>query len=930
MDQTPSGSSTVQVQQVQQPAKFSRYRSVRKAAAASAHHATSTVPPPLPTNPSSSNSAVASSQNESIQRSMSRYRHAKPTKIVTSIPPPPLPTLPASHQQQYADIESWVDATRKSQETTRFQAYSPEQDRDFAAGSFYDAPKQSPSQPASPRFGNFSRILGRSSMDWHRKKEEYSPPRSAGDAQPSPLKQAYSGERQHEVDGKYARAQPENAHASTSPLQHEHDQGEESSPMDVVRSTRDELLANERATAMHNGFNSGKKLVKGRGGLLSRIKGNDHSGSSKPHREAKGDLKTMISSPTLIDPKDLPSGLPDDTPISAVNAGERSVLVTCNDSFINLPITPTTKVQDVLHSAATCLTEDINPKTAVLMESFKPLGIERPLRRYEHVRDVMNSWDDDTQNYLEVVTAPEVGISDGLDVRSAPRKQPRDSTFHIYHCQRPGKWDKRYITLRADGQVLMAKKQGAETMNICHISDFDIYCPKKREYRRIKPPKKLCFVIKSQQKSNMFLTSDNFAHFFSLSDPDTGSQWYNVVQQWRSWYLVSVMGEGSKGDKPESHSPVKGASHNGANRFSTGSIQYPPGFFKPLVDMNVTTKEIVSRPTTPREEVLPAPKQPSANPKRTPLNSHSNTPLASAPTSPRSSYAPPDRAGVKKRERSQTTAGSKPPTSAEPFMSTGLLGRTYTVRQNAMREREREKELAEQNNPFTTHGLLNNIDTQTHSLDRSGHTSSGPPSRENTIRSPSSSHHHHHAKPIQKPLVDLTPTYQEPPQHARKGRGVAAQPGMLLVDIATGPERCPGAIIVPSATTWRKPTGQRSGTMSSQIRVPEHFAAAPRARQRSHTMRSTHHSGAAASTTSPPETPFIPTGLLAQSKVSHAQGSAQTGHGVATGNRNASGRPLLDVSEPSRFAEGSLLRSVEQSGTGEDGHGHGPVIDREK
>ncbi|EEP79130.1 predicted protein [Uncinocarpus reesii 1704] len=905
MHRTNDASSTVQVQQ---PAKFSRYRSVRKAAAAKQLPG-STAPPPLPTHPSSSNPGVAQPQNESIQRSMSRYRHAKPTKIVTSIPPPPPPPVPVAQIRQYADIENWIDNTESSQ----YEAPPLQPEHEAPVAPVYDAPKQSLSQPSSPKFGNFSRILGRNSLDRRRDGGDPSPPRSAGEMQ-SHLKAIYSPGPREEAEPKRTRGRPENIHIPTSPLQHAHVQDNPKSPVDVHKSTREELLANERAAAIHNAPSSSKKLVKERGGLLSRIKGVDPNSSSKTQRDAREDLKTLISSPKLIDPRDLPTGLPDDTPVSAVNAGERKVLVTCNDSFINLPITPTTKAQDLLYSAANCLSESIDPKTAVLMESFKQLGIERPLRRYEHVRDVMNSWDDDTQNHLEVVTAPDDSVSEGLDVRSAPRKQPKDATFQIYHCQRQGKWDKRFITVRSDGQVLMAKKQGAESTNICHMSDFDIYSPKKREYRRIKPPKKLCFVIKSQQKSNMFLTTDNFAHFFSMSDSESGWQWYNAVQQWRSWYLVSVMGEGSNDGKPEAQTGAKGVSHDSANRLSIGSATpYQLGSFKPLVDMDLLADEIAARPLTPSDEGPPTPKN-SSSIKATPIKSHSNSPLASAPTSPKRSHNPPNRATEKSRGRSQTTtARRKPPVDGEPFTSTGLLGRTYTVRQNAMRERE--KELAEQNNPFTANGLLNNLELPPRPSDPPVHTSSKPPSRENTIRSPPSSRHR--AKSIQqpqKPLVDLTPTYQEPPQHARKGRGVAAQPGTLLVDKATGPELCPGAIVVPSANTWRKP--QRSGTMSSHVQRPDHFAHSARARQRSNTMRTVHHP-AAISAVPLPDTPFIPTGLLAQNKVNHAQGSAQTGRGVATGARTA-GRPLLDVCQSSKFAEGSLLRSVEHHRAGDD------------
>ncbi|KAI1952736.1 hypothetical protein LOZ57_000816 [Ophidiomyces ophidiicola] len=937
MDQNYNASSVVEVQPVPQPPlKFSRYRSVRKAAAASAA-------PPLPPLPAASAhdlSGLAKTQsnhnnnNESIQRSMSRYRHAKPARIITSIPPPPVPQIPVSPHQTKSRIEDWVESTRVSQDIPRLDDLSLEQqDRnDLRSPSLRGIPSQSLSQPSSPRFRGFSRILGRASFDRRREKEDCISPTSLGHHH---HRLSYSAGHDANTQSKSLRRRPENIATPQSPLQQENTTDEETPLMDVKQLTLNEQLANERAAALHNGHSSNKKLVKGRGGFLSLFKGIDTSGSSRAQRDAREGLKNKISSPTLIEPKDLPSVLPDDTPVSAVNAGERKVLVTCNEAFVTLPITPSTKAQELLHSAFACLKENIDPKTAVLVESFKQLGLERPLRRYEHVRDVMNSWDSDEQNHFEIVPSSEGEEDDeALDIRFAPRKQPKDATFHIYHSHRAGKWDKRYITLRSDGRVLMAKKPGAEPTSICHMSDFDIYRLKSREYRRVKPPKRYCYVIKSQQKANLFVAGGNFAHSFSIGDTETAQAWYRSVQEWRSWYLVSIMGDSSD-CSPDLHASAGVRTSFHSNRFSIDSIPCQPNGFRP---MNSAAQAVPSKPPTPPDEAHPQTRRPLIL-GATSNNDYFNTPLPTAPSSPKRSLMHMERKPTVKRERSQTVSSrhqqQQPPAESEPFEPTGLLGRTYTLRQHAMREREREKEEeAEQLNPFTAHGLLSHLDMPTRSAERPIHTSSGPPSRASTVRSPPG---HRPRSSIQqqqlpKPLVDLTPTYQEAPQHTRKGRGITAPSGTPLIDIATGPDLCPGAIAVPSATTWRKPM-QRSGTMSSQTtRVPEPTTFAPpvpRDRQRSYTMRGTTSSYPRPLSANSPaslESPFIPTGLLAQAKVGHAQGSAETGRGVATGSRHGS-RPLLDMTEPSCFADGSLLRTVEQTGAGEDCR---PVIDREK
>ena len=228
----------------------------------------------------------------------------------------------------------------------------------------------------------------------------------------------------------------------------------------------------------------------------------------------------------------------------AVNAGERRVLVRCNDSSITLPVTPTTTAQDLLNSASVVMSEKIDPRIAVLVESFTQLGLERPIRRYEHIRDVLNSWDCDDQNVFFIM--PHSQRPEGLlETKGVPKSRPKDSSFIVYHSQKPGKWNKRCVNLRADGQMTVTKKEGdSDATNICHLSDFDIYGPTHKQTKKIRSPKKICFAVKSQQKSTMFLDSAamNFVHFISTSDWELGDKFYLAVQSWRSWYLVSKLG----------------------------------------------------------------------------------------------------------------------------------------------------------------------------------------------------------------------------------------------------------------------------------------------------------------------------------------------------------------------------------------------------
>ncbi|OJD12613.1 hypothetical protein AJ78_06818 [Emergomyces pasteurianus Ep9510] len=998
-----SSPTLIKPPQLQAPPKFSRYRSVRKAAeaqaiqnAAAQSFPTPSSPPPLPVNSKTSPPpSFAKTQNESIKRSMSRYRNAKPgaTKASDSVPPPPpLPAAVAlpSHPPTQGDCIQG-DQEREQHEVTLEEqdAGSPQRrDRVEKPSASYASCFQEAAQPASQinKNGGSSEV-GPVDHDTENAKSptEYSPSERnssiAGMEELRPRGSRTNADREHE-NAPSPTSESHNTPTTPSRLRTVVKPRKLDIPDSVQNITNEELAANERATAAHNGSKPRSHSIKGKSsGFLSRMKALDPTSSSKLNNNSsksnksssnnRGKLKPLISSPQPIRPEDVKVASGNEAPVSAVNAGERKVLVTCNDSFISLPISLSTQTQDLLYSAANCLSENIDPQSSILVEYFKQLGLERPLRRYEHIRDVMNSWESDSQNHLRVSRLPDKREREGLDVKSAPRKQPSESAFQLYHSQRPGKWEKRWITLRSDGQVVMAKKQGGESVNICHLSDFDIYSPTSREtVKRIKAPRKICFAVKSQQKSTMFLTTENFVHYFATDDEPAALEWYKAVQRWRSWYLVNVLGEGEANEKQSINSNPKSPRATGVQKTtsngrknSDASIPYQLGTFKPLLDLDISSWKI-----EPVENIVE--KQQPTPPKKAPI-------LPKAASVYARSIRPQKRPSTSVKKPKKELANESDP---DPFTSTGLLGRTYTQRKKALEDRERDPSQC----GFTGLGLLNNVGPEctTSPSDRSSRRSSRDHAIPPIPTSPngSASAAFSRSKSIKhkpKPLVDLTPVYQEPPQHARKGRGVTAESGLPLVEAATGPELPPGAIIIPSASTWRKPTlpttaaqpvqppaadiAQQQlssrppnitrGSGSIHHRPTTSHTTSIRHCQRAATVKNrsissnnnnnnndhyyNHDLGApvpAPDTTKAHESLFAPTGLLARSATTSTThpGWHDTGRGVATGDRNNFTRPMLDLSQDSQFAEGSLLREVEAGKVGKGARVPvpAPVIDR--
>ncbi|KAL3476434.1 hypothetical protein BJX99DRAFT_139405 [Aspergillus californicus] len=818
------------------PAKFSRYRSVRKAAFSNAQGMAplNTSIPPVPTY--SSTSAHLSQDTPdwtngsttTIKKSMSRYRRQKPSTPNSTSDAPPLPSLPVSPEEHGMSRAQPVTAADDSP-ARRSSRDSHRPDATKARGRFMDAMRLD-----TRGKGMFGGNGNTSSDTEHEEREK---------------------DRQAAMDRLTGCISQKPATPST--YQRPTTRGRAATDREVHRVADNRQVDNASRRHSHNEpkRKSFKDAMK-----FSRPKEKTRNGSSV---DAGAEPNAAALFPGI------------DAPVSAVNAGERRVHVQYKKDSLKLSVSPYTSAHDILVAASRTKSE-IDPSRFILMESFTASGLERPLRQYEHVREVMNSWAHDSENVLIIVPAQSIDALGLLDSQNVPKKTPTDATFHIYYSQKPRKWDKRYLTVRSDGQIILSKKEFAkEQTNICHLSDFDIYSPTPAFLsHKVKPPKKICYAIKSQQKSSMFLTTENFLHFFATNDKSIADGWYRAVQTWRSWYMVNKLGAGQPEGNDETEANVPRHQDEPAQIRS----------FKPLlatIDNSgedsedalvelTRTRKISTRRGSSRDHGPP----PSSFPK-----SFATEPEASA---------------------TQSADGS-------PFSSAGLLGRTYTIRQKAMKEREdREKREAD---VLFNQGLVSATVQRQFSVSRPGSRTSSI----TTAQAPDLDSLMQRSQSVQqgKPLVDLTPAYQEPPQHTRKGRGVTVDTGLPLIEGATGPE-APAGIAIPPAKTWRRPTAPADPPSTTETRT----------RNRSNTTRSAssryHHQSTAtahASPTSPhdsalaQEQAFAPNSLLARTGSLPPTSGVPIGHGVATGDRNAT-KPMLDVSPESPFAEGSLLRGL--------------------
>lgn len=437
----------------------------------------------------------------------------------------------------------------------------------------------------------------------------------------------------------------------------------------------------EREHSPDNKVSRSRTLVIGGPPLLRKAKrqsrpssGEQPRSSQQGHSRTDSVGRTEESRSKPMPPMNAPNF---DAPVSAVNAGERRVNVQGNTTSITLPVTPSTTCKDILNAASASMSESIDPRTAILLESFSQLGLERPLRRYERIRDVMNSWDNDAQNHLFIMTEGECAAR-RLGLGDAPRQQPEGATVQIYHSHRPGHWDKRWVKLREDGQITISKKENCiDSTNICHLSDFDLYTPTAKQVKKLKPPKKLCFALKSQEKSSMFLRGANFVHFFCTKDKMIADRWYEAVHSWRSWYLVNMLGEGQQArTEPAIRQPSRGQSSHGHPKdlspHMVGSFKAvsDDGHSMPSRERSRKTNSGVShRPSQdlPRPLIDSVPGRPTTTSKPGSPTSHAKPPAFPPTAFPGNLMAEPAHSG-----NADDAEG--------PFTGTGLLARSMSRR----------------------------------------------------------------------------------------------------------------------------------------------------------------------------------------------------------------------------------------------------------
>ncbi|CDU25398.1 uncharacterized protein SPSC_05291 [Sporisorium scitamineum] len=167
----------------------------------------------------------------------------------------------------------------------------------------------------------------------------------------------------------------------------------------------------------------------------------------------------------------------------------------------------------------------------VVFDCSAQLGIERPLREYEMITDVVNVRAHPRTDYFLIKRTE---LSPYLSIRSVPSSSPALAGW-VYVQDRKKKWNKRWLELRDHGLYHAKNEKGKDETPICQISTFDVYLV---DSSAIKMPKANGFALRSQDPITMFEKPEqDYMHYFCLTDPAAHRDWVRAILNARTYIL---------------------------------------------------------------------------------------------------------------------------------------------------------------------------------------------------------------------------------------------------------------------------------------------------------------------------------------------------------------------------------------------------------
>jgi len=540
---------------------------------------------------------------------------------------------------------------------------------------------------------------------------------------------------------------------------------------------------------------------------------------------------------------------------------------------------------------AGALLEKVRPgHNRCLLECWPSLGIQRQVRYFELVTDVVNTWDIGASSHLRMGKNVWGECHTKLD--EFPKTEPTiGETFFYYYVTADKKWSKRQVSVGNSALRILKKDKpyDKDYMQTVNLDNFDIYSftETSSPKRKLRCPTKYCFALKSQHKQSLFGKNSVFVHYFAIDDQSLFKNWYGVIA-----HIKARLAAEKRGIAPWAEVAVD------------GTLSQDDSLMDPFADGSPTSP--------PRGRRIP---KPLLSPEELAQPPSYSTDLQRSKSL---HHGKPVKRGNDRASSANAPTGLVGSLYQEVFSPGGLLGSDYEDKKRLALMQFKEERVKD--------GLLQ---------------SKLSAMRNDTAPPRSGNHNHHQYQPLASP--DLSPVGQRSPSmtsHTSEPHALRAAPKRPLTSGGgvSGTLLNFGADEINTKLPHHQMSRVRSNTTADKANGglfafatinpgEEGHVPAPLIPNSPLTRRPTTAKSRKLGYTSEEEySPFTGTGLLARDFQS--AGTAAYGHGVKTGwdaiAKDGGINPLLDTNHRSVFAPGSLLERRERA-TGPPK----PIIDRD-
>ncbi|KAG8691946.1 hypothetical protein FRC11_003655 [Ceratobasidium sp. 423] len=276
-----------------------------------------------------------------------------------------------------------------------------------------------------------------------------------------------------------------------------------------------------------------------RNGTVSR-----HRGGSKTDDE--GEASRVARSRSIRDPSGVRPPMPPMPPMETLPVSprrpsqpepfvppvvEQRVYIGDRQRFIVVDIgAPNTTAGDVLEVANQ--RGELNTDGAggwQLWEQSNECGMERPVRDFELIADVLKGWNPEKRvNVLIIRRSPFCAL---LKPENIPSSSPLMGGWVMW-VSKPGKWSKRWLELKEHGLFVSKNEKGKDRTYLCNLSHFDGYVVTHVP----RAPKPYVFAAKSTDITGVFEKEEDSSHIFSC-EGEIGESWLARILLARSYIL---------------------------------------------------------------------------------------------------------------------------------------------------------------------------------------------------------------------------------------------------------------------------------------------------------------------------------------------------------------------------------------------------------